>query len=147
MPELKPEVQLEAPGGRETNHVAAPPLSPPSLHQQAPVSEGKKTEKPVKKKRGWVKGRPRTKFGAASVSPAVTTVPTTKTSSSKTIAPTKLTTTKTASSTKTMPATKVAAKAASPPPPVQEPSHTVTTAPKTDDKDVDAPKEERKVSL
>lgn len=77
MPELKPEVQLEPPGGRESNHVAAPPpLSPPSLHQQAPVRQGpasgksnvppgeKKAERPVKRKRGWVKGRPRTKFGA-----------------------------------------------------------------------------------
>lgn len=74
MPELKPEVQLEPPGGRESNHVAAPPLSPPSLHQQAPVqghASGKsnippgdrKAERPVKRKRGWVKGRPRTKFG------------------------------------------------------------------------------------
>jgi hypothetical protein len=76
MPELKPEVQLEPPGGRESNHVAAPPLSPPSLHQQAPVHRDpasgkssvapgdKKAERPVKRKRGWVKGRPRTKFGA-----------------------------------------------------------------------------------
>jgi hypothetical protein len=76
MPELKPEVQLEPRGGRESGHVAAPPLSPPSLHQQAPVHRGpaggksnippgdKKAERPVKRKRGWVKGRPRTKFGA-----------------------------------------------------------------------------------
>ena len=76
MPELKPEVQLEPHGGRESSHVAAPPLSPPSLHQQTPVHHGpavgkssvpqgdRKAERPVKRKRGWVKGRPRTKFGA-----------------------------------------------------------------------------------
>lgn len=76
MPELKPEVQLEPHGGRESSHVAAPPLSPPSLHQQTPVHTGpatgkssvslrdRKAERPVKRKRGWVKGRPRTKFGA-----------------------------------------------------------------------------------
>lgn len=74
MPELKPEIQLEPPGVRESNHVAAPPLSPPSLHQQSPVHQGPgsgksnippedKSERPVKRKRGWVKGRPRTKFG------------------------------------------------------------------------------------
>jgi hypothetical protein len=77
MPELKPEVQLEPPGGRESSHVAAPPLSPPSLHQQAPVHQDhasgkpsvppgdRKADRPTKRKRGWVKGRPRSKFGAA----------------------------------------------------------------------------------
>jgi hypothetical protein len=72
MPELKPEVQLEPPGGRDSSHVAAPPLSPPSLHQQAPVHQDhasgqdkKGDNRPLKRKRGWVKGRPRSKFGAA----------------------------------------------------------------------------------
>ncbi|PSN52347.1 hypothetical protein C0J52_18097, partial [Blattella germanica] len=46
MPELMPEVQLEPPGVRESSNVAAPPLSPPSLPQQAPVDEDKRVEKP-----------------------------------------------------------------------------------------------------
>nr|CAD7198019.1 unnamed protein product [Timema douglasi] len=67
MPELQPEVEVEPPGGRDGNHVA-PPLSPPSLHlNQVSTSHRARTRR-RKRKRGWVKGRPRTKLPSAAVS-------------------------------------------------------------------------------
>lgn len=64
MPELKPESQT---GTAVPTADVAGPLSPPSLKQQTPVTP----ESPVKKKRGWVKGRPRGKGANKSDTPNV----------------------------------------------------------------------------